>query len=462
VERILFQHVDVPDINRMSMYVAHGGYDTLKRAVTDTQPAEVTRVVSASGLAGRGGAGFPTGRKWSFIPMGVLPTYLVVNADESEPGAFKDRELMERNPHQLLEGVAISSYAIGCQKAFSYIRGEFLYIGEILEQAIAEAYEAGYLGDNIFDSGVNIEIIVHRGAGAYICGEESALLDSLEGYRGQPRLRPPFPAVKGLYGQPTVVNSVETIANVPHIVKNGAAWFRSLGTEQSPGTKICSISRPVNRPGNYEMEMSTPFRVLLEERAGGMRDGKKLKAYIPGGALGGAHGASLTEVVVDLEAEARAQLDYRVIRANAEAVVAFKAVAAGHAAASFEQGIGLVQAAEHLLEGALPPDDIERRLHRLVGVGVVPRVEHAKGDNLVLGRRIVRGVTEIGVDVARGLLSMPQGDIGVEPLGTLLDHPDTKKGPPGVAGLVGQELELGDEPAGLWADAGNSLQGFDA
>jgi NADH-quinone oxidoreductase subunit F len=284
VERILFQHVDVPDINRLSVYVAHGGYGTLKKAVTAMQPTDVTKVVSDSGLAGRGGAGFPTGRKWSFIPKGVLPTYLVINADESEPGAFKDRELMERNPHQLLEGVAISSYAIGCQKAFIYIRGEFLYIGEILEQAIAEAHEAGYLGENIFGSGYNIEIIVHRGAGAYICGEESALLDSLEGYRGQPRLRPPFPAVKGLYGQPTVVNNVETIANVPHIVKKGAAWFRSFGTEGSPGTKICSISGPINRPGNYEMEMGTPFRVLLEERAGGMRDGKRLKAYIPGGA----------------------------------------------------------------------------------------------------------------------------------------------------------------------------------
>jgi NADH-quinone oxidoreductase subunit F len=214
----------------------------------------------------------------------VLPTYLVVNADESEPGAFKDRELMERNPHQLLEGVAIAAYAIGCQKAFIYIRGEFLYIGEILDAAVAEAYAGGYLGENVFGSGYNIEIIVHRGAGAYICGEESALLDSLEGYRGYPRLRPPFPAIKGLYGQPTVINNVETIANVPHIVRNGADWFRSYGTDKSPGTKVCSISGPVNRPGNYEMNMGTPFRELLEDRAGGLRDGRTMKAYIPGGA----------------------------------------------------------------------------------------------------------------------------------------------------------------------------------
>jgi NADH-quinone oxidoreductase subunit F len=284
VERIVFRHVDVPEIHRLDVYTAHDGYAALRRAVREMEPQEVTKVVSDSGLAGRGGAGFPTGRKWSFIPKGVLPTYLVVNADESEPGAFKDRELMERNPHQLLEGIALASYAIGCQKAFVYIRGEFLYIGEILDRAIAEAYAGGYLGNDIFGSGFNIDLVVHRGAGAYICGEESALLDSLEGLRGFPRLRPPFPAVKGLYQKPTVVNNVESIANVPHIVRNGADWYRSFGTEKSPGTKVCSISGPVNRPGNYEIELGTPFRVLLEECAGGMRDGKQLKAYIPGGA----------------------------------------------------------------------------------------------------------------------------------------------------------------------------------
>ncbi len=284
MEPILFKHVEIPDINKLDVYVANDGYAALKTAVTTMQAGEVTQVISDSGLAGRGGAGFPTGLKWSFIPKGVLPTYLVINADESEPGAFKDRELMERNPHQLLEGVAIASYAIGCQKAFIYIRGEFLYIGEILEQAVADAKTQGYLGDKIFGSAFNIDIVIHRGAGAYICGEESALLDSLEGLRGFPRLRPPFPAIKGLYAKPTVVNNVETIANVPHIVRNGAEWYKDYGTEKSPGTKVCSISGPVNRPGNYEMELGTPFRVLLEEKAGGMRDGKRLKAYIPGGA----------------------------------------------------------------------------------------------------------------------------------------------------------------------------------
>lgn len=284
MEPILFRHTLIPDIHELETYVASGGYESLRQAVSNMEPSEVTKVVSDSGLAGRGGAAFPTGRKWSFIPKGVLPTYLTVNADESEPGAFKDRELMERNPHQLLEGVAIAAYAIGCQKAFIYVRGEFLYIGEILDDAIQDARRGGYLGNGIFGSDFNIDIVVHRGAGAYICGEESALLDSLEGLRGFPRLRPPFPAIKGLYGQPTVVNNVETIANVPHILKHGAAWFRGYGTEASPGTKVCSISGPVNHPGNYEMNMGTPFRVLLDEHAGGMRTGRKLKAYIPGGA----------------------------------------------------------------------------------------------------------------------------------------------------------------------------------
>jgi NADH-quinone oxidoreductase subunit F len=299
MEPILFNHTLVPDVDELDVYVANDGYAALRKAATELQPQDVIQIVSDSGLAGRGGAGFPTGRKWSFIPKAVFPTYLVVNADESEPGAFKDRELMERNPHQLLEGVAIAAYAIGCEKAFIYIRGEFLYIGEILDAAIADAYAAGCLGKNIFGSGYNLEIIVHRGAGAYICGEESALLDSLEGYRGFPRLRPPFPAIKGLYGQPTVINNVETIANVPHIIRNGADWFRSYGTDKSPGTKICSISGPVNRPGNYEMNMGSTFRELLEDRAGGLRPGKRMKAYIPGGAS--APMLPATEANIDIE-----------------------------------------------------------------------------------------------------------------------------------------------------------------
>jgi NADH-quinone oxidoreductase subunit F len=283
-EPFLFRHTQVPDINQLDVYVDNGGYSALRKAVTEMQPQDVIQVVSDSGLAGRGGAGFPTGRKWSFIPKGVYPTYLAVNADESEPGAFKDRELMERNPHQLLEGIAIAAYAIGCRQAFIYIRGEYLYIAEILEQAIAEAVSKRFLGEKLYGTDYGIDVVVHRGAGAYICGDETAMLDSLEGYRGFPRLKPPFPAIHGLYDKPTVINNVETIANVPHIVGNGAAWFRAYGTERSAGTKVCSISGPVKRPGNYEMNMGGPFRELLEVRAGGMVEGKKLKAYIPGGA----------------------------------------------------------------------------------------------------------------------------------------------------------------------------------
>jgi NADH-quinone oxidoreductase subunit F len=283
-KRVLFAHVGNPDITQLEAYRRLGGYEALRTAVESIEPTDVIQMVKDSGLRGRGGAGFPTGLKWSFLPKDATTSYLVCNADESEPGAFKDRELMECNPHQLIEGCLLASYAIKARHAFIYVRGEYLYIKEILDRAIEDARKAGLVGDNIFGKDWGCEVTVYRGAGAYICGEESAMLDSLEGFRGFPRLRPPFPAVKGLYGEPTVVNNVETLANVPHIVKNGADWFKSMGTEKSPGTKICSISGPVKRPGNYELEMGTPFSYLLDDCAGGMIDGKKLKAYIPGGA----------------------------------------------------------------------------------------------------------------------------------------------------------------------------------
>ncbi len=236
-KRILFAHIDNPDVNQLSVYRDLGGYEALRKAVEGIEPADVVQTVKDSGLRGRGGAGFPTGLKWSFLPKDATTSYLVCNADESEPGAFKDRELMERNPHQLIEGCLLASYAIKARHAFIYVRGEYLYIKEILDRAIEEARQAGLVGDNIFGKDWGCEVTVYRGAGAYICGEESAMLDSLEGFRGFPRLRPPFPAVKGLYGEPTVVNNVETLANVPHIVKHGADWFKSMGTEKSPGHK---------------------------------------------------------------------------------------------------------------------------------------------------------------------------------------------------------------------------------
>ncbi len=298
---VLFKHLEQPEIHRLDVYRDAGGYGALRTAVNDLAPAEVTQMVKDSGLRGRGGAGFPTGMKWSFLPKEYDTSYLVCNADESEPGAFKDRELMERNPHQLIEGCLLAAYAIRARHAFIYVRGEYLAIKELLDAAIEQARQAGLVGERIFGKDWGCEVSVYRGAGAYICGEESAMLDSLEGFRGFPRLRPPFPAVRGLYGKPTVVNNVETLANVPHIVANGAEWFKSTGTEKSPGTKICSISGPVNRPGNYELEMGTPFRYLLEDCAGGMAGGKSLKAYIPGGASAPMLPGDCQDVGIDFE-----------------------------------------------------------------------------------------------------------------------------------------------------------------
>ena len=264
-------------------YVAAGGYAGLKKAVAMSD-ADLVEVVKASGLRGRGGAGFPTGMKWGFVPRDTgKPTYVVVNFDESEPGTCNNRELVEREPHRLLEGTAIAARAIGCETAFIYVRGEYLWQSIVLERAIGEAYAAGYLGGDVAGSGTRVDIVLHRGAGAYICGEETALLNSLEGLRGQPRLRPPFPAVEGLYASPTVINNVETLMNVPDIIDRGADWFREVGTEKSPGTKMITISGKVERPGNYEIALGTPFREVLDDLGGGMLGGGTLKAWTPGG-----------------------------------------------------------------------------------------------------------------------------------------------------------------------------------
>jgi NADH-quinone oxidoreductase subunit F len=272
-----------PDVVGIDGYMAAGGYGSLRTALGMT-PADLIDVVKASGLRGRGGAGFPTGVKWSFVPQDTgKPTYAVANFDESEPGTFNNRELIERDPHQFLEGLAIATYAIGSHEAFVYCRGEFLWPDQVLERAIAEAYTKGVFGDDVLGTGYEMNVIQHRGAGAYICGEETALLSSLEGFRGQPRLRPPFPAVEGLYGCPTLINNVETLCNVPHIVRNGAAWFAAIGPEKSPGTKVFSVSGKVERPGNYELPMGTTLGTLLEEHAGGVLGGKRLKAWTPGG-----------------------------------------------------------------------------------------------------------------------------------------------------------------------------------
>ncbi|MDP8921504.1 MAG: SLBB domain-containing protein, partial [Chloroflexota bacterium] len=266
-------------------YRAEGGYQGWERVVKDMTPEAVTEEVKTAGLRGRGGAGFPAGVKWGFVPKVAGPKYMVCNADESEPGTFKDRDIMEIKPHMLVEGVAIGSYAIGSEEAFIYIRGEYVVAADRLEAAIAEATRAGLLGSNVLGTGVNIKIHVFRGAGAYICGEETALLESLEGRRPMPRSRPPFPAVEGLYRRPTCVNNVETLANVPHIIKHGQAWYQTIGVPpRNTGPKIFCLSGRVNRPGNYELPLgSVTFRELIEEYGGGVIDGKAVKGVLPAG-----------------------------------------------------------------------------------------------------------------------------------------------------------------------------------
>ena len=276
-----------------------GGYEGARKAVTSLTPDGTIELVKTSGLRGRGGAGFPTGQKWSFVPKDVYPKYVVVNHDEGEPGTFKDRELAEMDPHQLIEGIIIAAWAVQAEKAFIYCRGEFALGSRRMDQAIRDAYERGFLGRGIFGSRFDFDIVLHRGAGAYICGEESALLDSLEGFRGQPRLRPPFPAIKGLYGQPTVINNTETLSTLPAIVSNGADWFKRWGTEQSPGTKMLSVSGHVNAPANYEVPLGMKLSEVLE-LAGGMRDGRPVKAIIPGGAS--APLLTDTNIAMDFEA----------------------------------------------------------------------------------------------------------------------------------------------------------------
>jgi NADH-quinone oxidoreductase subunit F len=280
---VVLRHREHSDLHTLTGYQAAGGYGQWRRVVTELQPAEVMEIVKASGLRGRGGAGFPTGLKWSFCPKDVFPKYLVVNNDESEPGTFKDHEITLRNTHQLIEGAAITAYANGANLAYIYCRGEFWHEMQVLERALAEARAAGFLGPNLFGTDYGLEIHVTPGAGAYICGEETALLNSLEGLLGQPRLKPPFPAVAGLYGRPTVINNTETMANVPLILERGADWYRSIGTAKSPGTKVFCVSGHVERPGNFELPLGTPFTELLE-LAGGVWRGRALRAVMPAGA----------------------------------------------------------------------------------------------------------------------------------------------------------------------------------
>ena len=283
-EYTLLRHRQIPDLHLLESYRQNGGFEGMRKALTGMQPAEVTEMVKASGLRGRGGAGFPTGLKWAFMDSKNWPHYVVVNADESEPGTFKDREIMEGNPFQLLEGIVITSYAVQAHAAYIYLRGEFWQLAAQLDRQIAEMEAAGLLGEDILGTGYHLRIYTHLGAGAYICGEETALLESIEGKLGQPRLRPPFPPSFGLYGKPTVVNNVETLTNLPMILSKGVEWFRGFGTERSPGNKIFSLSGCVERPGNYELPLGTTFRELIFEHGGGIPEGHQIKAIMPAGA----------------------------------------------------------------------------------------------------------------------------------------------------------------------------------
>ena len=279
----LLKHFGEPDLATIDGYERVGGYKALRKAFLEMEPDELLHVLEESGLRGRGGAGFAMGKKASFLPKGSMDKYLCCNADESEPGAFKDRLLMQKNPHQLVEGILIGAAAAGANRAFIYIRGEYELQAEILDRAIREAYDKGYIGERILGSEHSISLVLHRGAGAYICGEETALLDSLEGKRGNPRLKPPFPANAGLYQGPTLINNVETLCNVPAIIENGAEWFKSVGTEKSTGTKIVSVSGNVRRPGNYEVELGMPSRDIVYGLAGGPPEGRRVKCWFPGG-----------------------------------------------------------------------------------------------------------------------------------------------------------------------------------
>ena len=282
MEKLLFKDIDEPGLNTIDVYRRRGGYESLRKALAMPREAVLNELL-ASGLRGRGGAGFAMGKKVSFLPKGAMDVYLCCNADESEPGTFKDREIMQKNPHLLIEGIIIAAYAAGANKAFIYIRGEYVLQADILDAALKEAEAAGFLGESILGSEHTLSLVVHRGAGAYICGEETALLDSLEGKRGNPRLKPPFPANQGLYQGPTLINNVETLSTVPFIIRMGGEEYAKLGVENSTGTKLVSVSGHVKRPGNYEIELGMRSRDIIYGLAGGPPDGRKVKLWFPGG-----------------------------------------------------------------------------------------------------------------------------------------------------------------------------------
>ncbi len=303
--KLLFDGIDEPGLNTLAVYERRGGYEALREALATT-PEEVLAQLEASAIRGRGGAGFQMGKKVSFLPKGSIEKYLVCNADESEPGTFKDRELMQKNPHALIEGIVIASFAAGASRSFIYIRGEYSYQADMLDAALAEAKAQGYVADDILGSGHSLSLVVHRGAGAYICGEETGLLDSLEGKRGNPRLKPPFPANQGLYQGPTLINNVETLSTVPAIIRMGGDEYAKLGTETSTGTKLVSVSGHVRRPGNYEIELGIPSREIVYGLAGGPPEGREVKCWFPGGSSSPVLTAAELDLPYDFDSMAKA------------------------------------------------------------------------------------------------------------------------------------------------------------
>jgi len=306
-EKVLSKRFHLKNSHTLKVYEANGGYAAARKALKKMTPAEILEEVKRSNLRGRGGAGFPAGMKWSFLPKDSdKPVYLCVNADESEPGTFKDRYIIEKDPHMLLEGIIISSFTIGCRQAYIYIRGEYQAQAQILQKAIEEAYAKNYLGQNIFGAGFNLDLKIYRGAGAYICGEETAMLESMEGKKGNPRLKPPFPALVGLYDCPTIINNVETIANVPAIIEKGGEWFAELGPPKNGGTRLFAVSGHVKRPGCYEHPMGYSLKKLIYEDAGGILDGLKLKGVIPGGSSVPILKADQIDISLDFESVQKA------------------------------------------------------------------------------------------------------------------------------------------------------------
>ena len=305
LEPILTRNIGVPNSEKIDVYLARGGYSALQKALK-MDPGALIQEVRASGLRGRGGAGFPAGLKWGFMPKGDQTKYVCINTDEGEPGTFKDRLIVEHDPHSIIEGAIIAAYAVNAHRAFVYIRGEFFLGVKRWIKAIDEAYHHGFLGKDILGTGFDIDLSVHRGAGAYICGEETALINSLEGLRGEPRIKPPYPAQIGLWGEPTLVHNVETLANIPHIVNRGAAWYQSIGTETSAGPKLFCVSGHVRNRGNYELPLGTPLREIIFEHAGGMRGSRPLKAVIPGGASTPVLTSAHLDLPMDFESVAQA------------------------------------------------------------------------------------------------------------------------------------------------------------